>query len=75
MGCVLKPWIAPRVAAAGGAPPGGGGGGGRSSLVMTPQLRKAIELLQLSRLELIEEIRRELGGDEAADTVPAAVRR
>src|SRR5262249_48107347 len=29
------------------------------SLVMTPQLQQAIRLLQLSRLELIEEIRKE----------------
>ena len=28
-------------------------------LVMTPQLQQAIRLLQLSRLELIEEIRKE----------------
>ena len=30
------------------------------SLVMTPQLQQAIRLLQLSRLELIEEVGREL---------------
>ena len=30
------------------------------SLVMTPQLQQAIRLLQLSRAELVEEIRREL---------------
>ena len=30
------------------------------SLVMTPQLQQAIRLLQLSRLELIDEVRREL---------------
>ena len=35
-------------------------------LVMTPQLVQAIRLLQLSRLELIEEIRRELEGLQAA---------
>ena len=29
-------------------------------LVMTPQLQQAIRLLQLSRLELIDEIRKEL---------------
>ena len=29
-------------------------------LVMTPQLQQAIRLLQLSRLELIEEVRKEL---------------
>ncbi len=32
-------------------------------LVMTPQLQQAIKLLQLSRLELIEEIRKELDGN------------
>jgi RNA polymerase sigma-54 factor len=33
------------------------------SLVMTPQLQQAIRLLQLSRLELIDEIRKELDGN------------
>ncbi len=42
----------PRLALAGGS----GGDGPR----MTPELRRAIALLQLSRRELIEEIRREL---------------
>lgn len=32
-------------------------------LVMTPQLQQAIKLLQLSRLELIDEIRKELDGN------------
>src|SRR5215207_2392078 len=30
------------------------------SLVMTPQLQQAIRLLQLSRLELVDEVRKEL---------------
>ena len=29
-------------------------------LVMTPQLQQAIKLLQLSRLELVDEVRKEL---------------
>ncbi|MFO0676356.1 MAG: RNA polymerase factor sigma-54 [Polyangiaceae bacterium] len=33
------------------------------NLVMTPQLQQAIRLLQLSRLELIDEIRKELDGN------------
>ncbi|HTM45373.1 MAG TPA: RNA polymerase factor sigma-54 [Polyangiaceae bacterium] len=33
------------------------------SLVMTPQLQQAIRLLQLSRMELIEEVRKELDGN------------
>jgi DNA-directed RNA polymerase specialized sigma54-like protein len=33
-------------------------------LTMTPQLKEAIRLLQLSRLELIAEIRKELGAKE-----------
>jgi RNA polymerase sigma-54 factor len=33
------------------------------SLVMTPQLQQAIRLLQLSRMELIDEIRKELDGN------------
>src|SRR3984893_3077625 len=42
-------------------------------LVMTPQLQQAIRLLQLSRLELIDEIRKELDAnpvlaDEVVDT-------
>src|SRR5438552_4066747 len=49
-------------------------------LVMTPQLVQAIRLLQLSRLELVEEIRKELDGnpvlaDDIAEprrTAPAA---
>ena len=32
-------------------------------LVMTPQLQQAIRLLQLSRLELIEEVRKEIDGN------------
>ena len=48
----------PRLALAGGFD--GGGGPPSQRLVMTPQLRQAIRLLQLSRLELIEEIRREI---------------
>ena len=44
--------------AAGGSSGGGGG--------VPPDLREAIRLLQLSRLELIEEIRRELEGLQAA---------
>src|SRR3954454_13757505 len=41
-------------------------------LVMTPQLVQAIRLLQLSRLELVDEIRKELDGnpvlaDDATD--------
>src|SRR3954470_13247793 len=44
-------------------------------LVMTPQLQQAIRLLQLSRLELIDEIRKELDanpvlGDEEIDGRP-----
>src|SRR5215471_268096 len=44
-------------------------------LVMTPQLQQAIRLLQLSRLELIDEIRKELDanpvlGDEDIDGRP-----
>jgi hypothetical protein len=53
----------PRLALAGGFD--GGGGGGRR-LQMSPQLREAIRLLQLSRRELIEEIRRELAGNPVA---------
>jgi len=30
------------------------------SLVMTPQLQQAIRLLQLSRMELVDEVRREM---------------
>jgi RNA polymerase sigma-54 factor len=33
------------------------------SLVMTPQLQQAIRLLQLSRLELVDEVRREMDGN------------
>lgn len=40
---------------------GGGGGDGGGPLVMTPQLREAIRMLQKSRLELLEEIRKEVG--------------
>lgn len=47
----------PRLALAGG---GAGDGGGDGPFVMTPALRQAIALLQMSRLELIAEIRREL---------------
>jgi RNA polymerase sigma-54 factor len=46
-------------------------------LVMTPQLQQAIRLLQLSRLELLDEVRKELDGnpiltDEEADGAKAA---
>ncbi len=44
-------------AAAGGSGDGGNRNGGR---IMTPELHQAIRLLQLSRLELIAEIRAEL---------------
>ena len=33
------------------------------SLVMTPQLQQAIRLLQLSRLELVDEVRKEMDGN------------
>src|SRR3954467_6379145 len=44
----------------------------QQQLVMTPQLVQAIRLLQLSRLELVDEIRKELDGnpvlaDDATD--------
>jgi Sigma-54 factor, Activator interacting domain (AID) len=52
----------PRLALAGGFD--GGGGGGRW---MSPELREAIRLLQLSRRELIEEIRKELEADPAQE--------
>ncbi len=44
-------------------------------LVMTPQLVQAIRLLQLSRLELVDEVRKELDGnpvlaDDATDSKP-----
>src|SRR4029077_24417 len=42
-------------------------------LVMTPQLVQAIRLLQLSRLELVDEIRKELDGNPvlaAGQTAP-----
>ncbi len=44
----------------------------QQQLVMTPQLQQAIRLLQLSRLELVDEVRKELDGnpilmDEDAD--------
>jgi hypothetical protein len=66
MAVTLKEIRPPRLALAGGTPPGGGGGGFR----MTARLAQAIRLLQLSRLELIAEIRRELGRDDepAPDT-------
>lgn len=51
---------APRLALAGG---GGGDGGGRGG---GPTWSRAIELLQRTRLELIEEIRRELEQSAAA---------
>ena len=46
-------------------------------LVMTPQLQQAIRLLQLSRLELIDEIRKELDAnpvlsDDEGERPPAA---
>ena len=48
-------------------------------LVMTPQLVQAIRLLQLSRLELVEEIRKELDGnpllaDDSGDSVTSKSR-
>ncbi len=51
-------------------------------LIMTPQLQQAIKLLQLSRLELVETVQRELlenpfleeGHEEAFDTEKAEVR-
>ena len=44
-------------------------------LVMTPQLVQAIRLLQLSRMELVDEVRKELDGnpvlaDEIVDPAP-----
>lgn len=53
---------APRLALAGGTPPNGGGGPPRIS----PQLAAAIRSLQMSRRELIEAIRAELGRIEGA---------
>lgn len=46
-------------------------------LVMTPQLQQAIRLLQLSRLELIDEIRKELDGNPvlADDDIDPRARR
>jgi RNA polymerase sigma-54 factor len=46
-------------------------------LVMTPQLQQAIKLLQLSRLELIDEIRKELDGNPvlADDDIDPRARR
>lgn len=49
------------------------------SLVMTPQLQQAIKLLQLSRLELIDEVRRELDAnpmlaDDDTDPRPREVK-
>jgi DNA-directed RNA polymerase specialized sigma54-like protein len=45
-------------------------------LVMTPQLVQAIRLLQLSRMELVEEIRKELDGNPVlADDVARAAAR
>jgi RNA polymerase sigma-54 factor len=35
----------------------------QQQLVMTPQLQQAIRLLQLSRLELVDEVRKELDGN------------
>jgi len=58
----------PVVAAAGG----GDGGGDRPSdrLLMSPQLREAIRVLQLARLELIAEIRREIDTTTTDPTRP-----
>lgn len=51
----------PRLAlAAGGA---GGGDGGGSGLVLTPELRRALALLQMSRRELVAAIRADLEGE------------
>ena len=42
------------------------------SLVMTPQLQQAIRLLQLSRLELVDEVRKELDNNPVlSDEEPA----
>lgn len=48
-------------------------------LVMTPQLQQAIKLLQLSRLELVDEVRKELDNnpvlsEEAPDLKPQEIR-
>jgi hypothetical protein len=51
----------PRLALAAG---GSGGDDGGQHLTMTPQLKEAIRLLQLSRQELIAEIRKELDAQE-----------
>ncbi len=57
----------PRLALAAGGAGGGGGNGGGGGPPMTPELRQAIRLLQLSRLELIEEIRKELEANPVLD--------
>ena len=45
-------------------------------LVMTPQLQQAIRLLQLSRLELVEEVRKELDNNPVlSDEEPELVDR
>src|SRR5215510_7834391 len=44
-------------------------------LVMTPQLQQAIRLLQLSRLEVIEEIRKELDNNPVLSEDEPEVRR
>ncbi|MBL8936031.1 MAG: RNA polymerase sigma-54 factor, partial [Archangium sp.] len=38
------------------------------SLVMTPQLQQAIKLLQLSRMELIEQVREEMEQNPLLET-------
>jgi RNA polymerase sigma-54 factor len=44
-------------------------------LVMTPQLQQAIRLLQLSRLELIDEIRKEPTKRSTLEPAPTATAR
>lgn len=42
------------------------------SLVMTPQVREALRLLQLSRTEILDEIRRELDANSASADLDGA---
>jgi RNA polymerase sigma-54 factor len=39
-------------------------------LIMTPQLQQAIKLLQLSRMEMVEQIQQELGENPALEAMP-----
>lgn len=55
----------PRLALAGGS---GGGEPPSWQLLNSPKLKQAIRLLERSRIELIEEIRRELEATPAAET-------